>query len=210
MAKKGATKAKEEPLKLFYIFYSQERWDNWIKTLQEANFEVDETGNEMPEGLSLLYKFTEDITISVLKIIRLYQNNRFPKDEALGRLQHVEDIIMNQSGPEELADIVESVQISLLVLFAACKRYISGEFEGEIKTLIKKGRALPEEKMEEGLEIGAIIGAQVINGASCCAKYIKDESENPTLFDEWLTEIETMNEAIGSLKNFDEETGEEA
>ena len=73
MAKKGATKAKEEPLKLFYIFYSQERWDNWIKTLQEANFEVDETGNEMPEGLSLLYKFTEDITISVLKIIRLYQ-----------------------------------------------------------------------------------------------------------------------------------------
>ena len=28
------------------------------------------------------------------------------------------------------------------------------------------------------------------------------------VFDEWLIQIETMNEAMGTLKNFDEEAGE--
>ena len=37
--KKDADSVKEEaPLKLFYIFYSQERWDNWITALNEADF----------------------------------------------------------------------------------------------------------------------------------------------------------------------------
>ena len=56
--------------------------------------------------------------------------------------------------------------------------------------------------------IAAEIGANVINGAACCSKYIKDDIEQPGLFDEWLIEIESMHEAMGSLKNFDEEAGE--
>jgi hypothetical protein len=50
-------------------------------------------------------------------------------------------------------------------------------------------------------------GANVIHGKSCCGRYIKD-SEEIGAFDEWLIEIETMNEAIATLKNFDEEAGE--
>ena len=42
----------------------------------------------------------------------------------------------------------------------------------------------------------------------CCSKFVKDDLENPTLFDEWLIEIETMGEAFKSLKKFDEEPGE--
>ena len=38
---------------------------------------------------------------------------------------------------------------------------------------------------------------------------MKDDLENPTLFDEWLIECERMFEAMGSLKNFDESTGED-
>jgi hypothetical protein len=31
--KKDSASAQEEaPMKLFYIFYSQERWDNWINS----------------------------------------------------------------------------------------------------------------------------------------------------------------------------------
>jgi hypothetical protein len=43
---------------------------------------------------------------------------------------------------------------------------------------------------------------------SCCAKYVKDDIEQPTLFDEWLIEVESMAEAVSSLKNFDEVAGE--
>ena len=32
--------------------------------------------------------------------------------------------------------------------------------------------------------------------------------DNPSLFDEWLIEIDTMGNALKSLKKFDEEPGE--
>jgi len=92
MAKKASAK-QAEPMKLFYIFYNQERWDNWIKTLEDANFEPAE-GEEVSEGEQMLYSFTEDITLSVLKIIRLYQNGRFTKEEATEKLDDVELIVM--------------------------------------------------------------------------------------------------------------------
>lgn len=98
--------------------------------------------------------------------------------------------------------------LSLLVLFTACRKYLEGEFDKDIKTLVKKGRSIDEENLDEALEVAANIGAAVIDGATCCGKYIKDNVENPSLFDEWLIEIETMGNAMKSLAKFDEEPGE--
>jgi hypothetical protein len=206
MAKKASAK-QAEPMKLFYIFYNQERWDNWIKTLEGANFEPAE-GEEVSEGEQMLYGFAEDITLSVLKIVRLYQNGRFTKDEATEKLDDVELIVMTGLPDGELEDIIGSIQLSLLVLFTACRKYLEGEFEKDIKTLVKKGRGIDEGNLEEALEVAANIGAAVVDGATCCAKYIKDDAENPGLFDEWLIEIETMSNAMKSLAKFDEEPGE--
>lgn len=206
MAKKKSAK-QAEPMKLFYIFYNQERWDNWIKTLQEASFEPAE-GEEVSEGEQMLFSFTEDITLSVLKIIRLYQNGRFTKEEATEKLDDVEIIVMTGLPEGELEDIIGSIQLSLLVLFTACRKYLEGGFDKDIKTLVKKGKGIDEENLEEALEVAANIGAAVVDGATCCAKYIKDNVENPTLFDEWLIEIETMSNAMKSLAKFDEEPGE--
>jgi len=156
----------------------------------------------------MLYSFSEDITLSVLKIIRLYQNDRFTKEEAIAKLDDVELIVMTGLPEGELEDIIGSLQLSLLVLFTACRKYIEGEFDKDIKALVKKGRGIDEENFEEALEVAANIGAAVVDGATCCAKYIKDDAENPGLFDEWLIEIETMSNAMKSLAKFDEEPGE--
>jgi hypothetical protein len=206
MAKKTRAK-KAGPTKLFYIFYNQERWDNWIKTLERADFEPAE-GEEVSEGEQMLFSFTEDITLSVLKIIRLYQNGRFTKEEATEKLDEIELIVMTGLPEGKLEEIIGSLQLSLLVLFTACRRYLEGEFDKDIKTLVKKGRSLDEEDLDEALEIATDIGAAVIDGATCCAKYIKDDAENPGLFDEWLIEIETMSNAMKSLAKFDEVPGE--
>ncbi|HQD25606.1 MULTISPECIES: DUF2150 family protein [Methanoculleus] len=206
MAKKASAK-QAEPMKLFYIFYNQERWDNWIKTLEEASFEPAE-GEEVSEGEQILYSFTEDITLSVLKIIRLYQNGRFTKEETIEKLNDVELIVMTGLPEGDLEEIIGSLQLSLLVLFTACRKYLEGEFDKDIKTLVKKGRSIDEENLDEALEVAANIGAAVIDGATCCGKYIKDNVENPSLFDEWLIEIETMGNAMKSLAKFDEEPGE--
>jgi len=209
MAKKKEKAASaEEPLKLFYIFYNQERWDNWINTLREANFDAGPDSEEMPDGYTTLYNFSMDITLSVLKIIRLFQNGRYTKDEALEKLNAVEAIVMGECPKDDLEEYIESLQLSLLVLFAGCRKFLEGEYKTDIKALVKEGKKCIDSDMEKALDIAADIAANVINGASCCAKYVKDDIEQPSLFDEWLIEVESMAEAVSSLKNFDEEAGE--
>ncbi len=206
--KKSAAATDDAPLKLFYIFYSQERFDNWLKVLSEADFSGEDE-DEMPEGFSLLNGFNQDICIEVLKIVKLYQNNRFTADEAKQKITEVEEIVMGSEVTGVLEEIVSSLQFSMLVLFAAVRKFIDGGFEEDIKGLIKKGRAIKDEdgQMDELLGIASEIGASVINGKTCCGRYIKD-SDEPGMFDEWLIEVETINEAMTTLKNFDEEAGE--
>lgn len=206
--KKEKTAREEEPLKLFYIFYNQERWDNWIATLRESDFEMKPGSDEMPDGYTTLYNFSMDITTEVLKILRLYQNGRFSKEEALQKLNAVEAIVMTDVTDEKVEEYLESLQLSMLVLFAACKRFLEGGYSTDIKALVKDGKKAGDEDLEKALSLAAEIGANVINGASCCGKYVKEELEQPGLFDEWLIEIESMHEAMNSLKNFDEEAGE--
>lgn len=208
MAKKRGK--NQEPMKLFYIFYSEERWNNWLATLRESDFEGDPESEEMPEGFQVLKSFVEDITISVLKIVKLYQNSRFTQEETLEKLEGVEVIVMQPlAEDDEVAEIVDGVQLSLIALFAACKTFLAGEFEGETKELVKEGRKVAVEDPEAALEIAATIGAQVIDGGKWSKTYLKSKAE-PTIFDEWLAEIETMVEAVKSLKKFDEVPGETA
>ena len=208
MAKKRSSEEAQPP-KLFYIFYSEERWNNWINTLREMDFQADPESEDMPEGYQALYRFTEDITLSTLKIVRLCQNERFTREEAMEKLHQVEAIVMSNSLENEIGEIIESLQLSLLVLFASCRKYLEGGFDkGAIKANVKEGRALAETDLEQSLAIAADIGASVIDGASCCEKFLKDDMKDTTLFDEWLIEIETMRDAMKSLKNFDEEPGE--
>jgi len=209
MVKKASKKIEAEPLRLFYIFYNQERWDNWIKTLGESSFEADPKSDELPEGFRILDGFSVDITVSVLKIIKLYQNKRFTLDEAAEKLSQVETIVMSAAPDGDLGEIIEILQLPKLVLFASCRLYLAGGFEKDIKTLVKQGRSEIEKDMEKALETAANIGASVIDGASCCSKYVKDDIEQTTLFDEWLIECERMGEAMVSLKNFDESVGDE-
>ena len=111
-------------MRLFYIFYNQERWDNWVNSLRESNFEPSDGGDEMPEGYRTLYNFGLDITLEVLKIIRLYQNQRFSKEEALEKLIPVEQIVMCYAPLGQLGEMIESLQLSMLVLFAGCKQFL--------------------------------------------------------------------------------------
>jgi hypothetical protein len=207
--KKKKDKDKSEPQSVLYYFYTQERWDNWVLTLKEMDFEGDPESEEMPEGLASLDNFTKDINVSVLKIIKLVQNGSYNQDMALAKLNEVEEIIMADLPEDELTDILGGVQMRFLVLFMSCKNYIRGEIgEGEIKDLVKEGRAISDEDPEAALKIAADIGAKVLDGGSCCGKYLRGDFEEPTMFDDWLIEVDEMAESLKSLKNFDEQFGE--
>lgn len=201
-------KEKVEPQSVLYYFYTQERWDNWLKTLEEMSFEYDEDSEEMPEGLQSLNNFTEDINVSVLKIIKLFLLGNYGGDAARNKIEEVENIVMGPLPESDLADIISGVQMRFLVLFAACKEVIDGTATGEIKELVKYGRTLGDEKAEEALKTAATIGALVIQGGSCCGKYLRGEFDDPALFDDWLIEVDDMGNALKTLKNFEEQFGE--
>ena len=202
----GRKKAAGEspPLKIFYIFYSQDRWNNWLASLRDMSFEPAPGSEEMPEGLVHLYRFAEDITIEVLKIVRLFQNQRFTKEEALEKLKDVEIIVMCECPDGKLGDVIENLQLMLLVLFAGCRRYLNGDFGKDVKALVKKGREAGDADLDGALEAAGSIAAAVIGGVSCCGKYLKDDAETTTLFDDWLVEVETIKESMESLEDFDE------
>ncbi|HJJ99206.1 MAG TPA: DUF2150 family protein [Methanocorpusculum sp.] len=199
----------KDSAKLFYIFYNQERWDNWLNTLAEADFSGDENSEEIPEGYRILDGFSDDITLATIKIIRLYQNGRLSLKDARTKLRDIEEIVMKELPESEVAEIVESMQVSLLVLFAAGQKYLEEAYppNEEVKNLVKEGRKVFEKDPDKALDIASSVGAAVISGASRCGKYVMDTDE-PTLFDEWLVEVERIADAMKSLKNFDEEAGE--
>lgn len=207
MAKKKK-EDKAEPQSVLYYFYTRERWDNWMKTLMELDFEGDPESDEMPEGLSALDNFTKDINVSILKIVKIFQNGAYDPKTGLEKMNEVEEIIMAEVPDNELADIIQGVQMRFLVLFLACKKYMNGDYSSEeIKNLVKAGRDAGDEDPEKALQIAADIGANVLNGGSCCGKYLRGNEDEPSMFDDWLIEVDDMGEAMKSLKKFDEEFG---
>ena len=207
MAKKKG-KDKNEPQSTMYYFYTQERWENWLRTLEEMDFEGDPESEEMPEGLQSLSNFTEDINVSILKIVKLFLGGSYSEETARAKMDEVEQIVMGALPDSEIADIISGVQMRFLVLFVACKKVFAGDVKGEIKDLVKEGRGLSDDDAEQALDIAGTIGALVLNGGSCCGKYLRGDFEDPSLFDEWIIEVDDMGTALKTLKNFEEQFGE--
>jgi hypothetical protein len=202
------TAETEMPTKLFYIFYNRGRWNNWLSTIAEADFSDDDDSEEMPEGYRILDEFSDDITLATIKIIRLYQNGRISLEDARTKLRDVEEIVMDELPESEIAEIVRSMQVSMLVLFAAGQKYLEKAYlpSEKIKNFVTEGHKISEKDPEKALDIASSIGATIINGASYHEKYVED-TDDPTLFDEWLVEVGRIADAMKSLKNFDEESG---
>lgn len=179
-----------------------------MAALEESSFEESEEPDEMPEGLRKLQNFTDDINSAVLKIPKLVESGVFAPEEALEKLNEIEEIIMGPAPEGDIREIIEGVQLRFLVLFVAVKKFIQDEYEGDIKALITEGRAAEGEDAEKALDIAGIIGALVIAGGSCCGKYLRGDLDEPGMFDDWLIEIDDMATVLKTLKKFDEEPGE--
>jgi hypothetical protein len=206
MAKKK--KEKEEPQSVLYYFYTKERWDNWMNTLSECDFEGDPDSEEMPEGYEKLEIFVKDITISVLKILKLYDLGKFTKEVAVNKINEVEGFVLNGEVPDnEIGEMVNSVRISILVLFSSSKKYLEGDGVEDVKDLVAKGRKIVDKDPDEALETASLIGASILGGAKWSKTFMNTKSD-PTLFDDWLSEIETMKDEYKSLEKFEEEFGE--
>jgi len=193
--------------KIVIPFYTEERWQNWIKQVKESGFKID----DQQKG-AVFVNMEDDIVLACLKIIAKYDKNLLSKDGALEHISNIKEIVLKQIEPisEDIDMMIESMQLSLMGVFASCECYMEKAFEKtkSLKPLIKK--AIDAEKEENmGAVLGNIaeIGANILAGGKIKDKDLEDIPDG--LVAEWLDGIDLLRAAmIGDTSYRDDEPDE--
>ncbi|MHC1624557.1 MAG: DUF2150 family protein [Methermicoccaceae archaeon] len=175
-------------------FYTPQRWENWIKTLNEEFKEWEGISDDKAGEISL--NMQEDVVISCLKIIKSVKNKRMSKKKARMFLDDINNIVLETKDGlhEDVAIILESVQISLLAVIRSCIEWLG---KPSTKLSLDELIDLALSKEEEGdvdgaLEAISTLGARVISGES-----MPDIEDIPySMVVEWLEGIEVISENL--------------
>lgn len=188
-------------------FYTQERWHNWISKVKDSGFKID----DQQKGAVFVY-MEDDIVLACLKIIAKYDKNAISQEDALKYLAEIKEIVLKKIEPinEDIDMMIESVQLSLIGVFASCECYMEKAFE-KTKSLDKliKGavEAEKEENMGAALNSIAQIGANILAGGKLKEKDIEEIPEG--LVGEWLDGIDSISAAmVGDTSYRDDEPDE--
>ncbi|MFZ3060509.1 MAG: DUF2150 family protein [Candidatus Methanoperedens sp.] len=193
--------------KIVIPFYTQERWNNWIKKVVESGFKIE----DQQKGAVFVY-MEDDVVLACLKIIAKYDKNLIGKESALAYLSEIKNIVLKKIEPvnEDIDMMIESVQLSLMGVFASCECYVEKAFEKtkSLNKLIKSAIAAEkEENMGAALGNIAEIGANILSGGKIKEKDLDDIPEG--LVAEWLDGIDSLSAAmIGDTSYRDDEPDE--
>ncbi|MCZ7399947.1 MAG: DUF2150 family protein [Candidatus Methanoperedens sp.] len=193
--------------KIVIPFYTQERWNNWIKKVVESGFKIE----DQQKGAVFVY-MEDDVVLACLKIIAKYDKNLIGKESALAYLSGIKEIVLKKVEPvnEDIDMMIESVQLSLMGVFASCECYLEKAFEKtkSLNKLIKSAIAAEkEENMGAALGNIAEIGANILAGGKIKEKDLDDIPEG--LVAEWLDGIDSLSAAmIGDTSYRDDEPDE--
>ncbi len=188
-------------------FYTEERWQNWINKVKESGFKID----DQEKGAVFVY-MEDDVVLACLKIIAKYDKNSMSKDDALGHISEIKEIVFKKIEPinEDIDIMLESTQLSLMGVFASCECYVEKAFEktGSFGKLIK-GALEAEKEDNMGAAMGNIaeIGANILAGKKLKEKDLEDLQEG--LVAEWLDGIDSISAAmVGDTSYKDDEPDE--
>lgn len=174
-------------------FYSQQRWDNWLDRIDEANLDDDD------EATRLFLNLQTDTAIAVAKVLETLEEGTIDADRAGEELATIQSIVYEEPDLEASAalELVDAVQTSLVGVFTAADRHIAGEptpsppITELIDTAAEAERA---EAYEEALEHVSAIGLRVINGESIPVE--ETQHLEFGLVTEWLGGIDSLGEAL--------------
>lgn len=188
-------------------FYTQERWYNWIKKVKESGFKIDDE----KKGAVFVY-MEDDVVLACLKIIAKYDKNLVSREDALRHLAEIKEIVLKKIEPisEDIDMMLESVQLSLMGVFASCECYVEKAFEKtkSLDKLINSAvEAEKEDNMGAALNSIAQIGANILWGGKLNEKALDNIPEG--LVGEWLDGIDSLSAAmVGDTSYRDDEPDE--
>lgn len=219
--KKSKAKTKEEPkpqvvpeCKIVFPFYSQERWNNWIEQVKESGFEITEDENDPGKSGEVFVKLEDDVILACLKVTAKYDNHELSADAAFDALDEIKNVVLHPIDPisESIDLMIDSLQTSLIAVFASCEYYINGNFDesADISALVSSAVAA-EEAEDPGTALGsiALIGASILAGAELTEDVFSDLPYG--LVAEWMDGIDSISAAMmgDDSYKFDEPDEEE-
>jgi len=188
-------------------FYTEERWNNWIIKVKESGFKID----DQQKG-EIFVNMEDDVVLACLKIIAKFDKNLVSKEDSLEQISEIKEIVLKPVEPinEDIDMMIESMQLSLMGVFASCECYIEKVFEKtkSLKPLIKKAiEAEKEDNMGAVLGNIAEIGANILAGGKIKDKDLENIPDG--LVAEWLDGIDSIRAAmIGDTSYRDDEPDE--
>lgn len=174
-------------------FYSQQRWDNWLDRLSEADLTDDE------EATRLFLNLQSDTAIAVAKVLGALEDGRIDANRAGNELARIQSIVYDE--PPEMdetgRELIDAVQTSLAGVFGAADRHVAGDGppSTSIESLVEQAAdAEDEEAFDRALERVTDVGLHVINGRDLDIE-LTDGLEFG-LVTEWLGGIDSLQAAL--------------
>jgi len=184
-------------------FYTQERWQNWIDRLEEEDLDL-----ENEDSARLLMNLQEDTAIAVAKVIEAYEDGLIEEERAHEELTEMQEIVLAEAplDDEEKVILLESVQMSLEIVFYAAQEYLAAgpAEEASVEEYID---AAADAEAEEEIDtaIGYIVqaGTLVIDGDEIDPA-LAEEMEYG-LVAEWVNGLESLQNAMASPETVEKE-----
>jgi hypothetical protein len=183
-------------------FYTEERWQNWIDRLREEDLDL-----ENEDSARLLMNLQEDTAIAVAKIVEAYEDGDIDENRAQRELTEMQETVLSEAPleDEEKAMLVESVQMSLEVVFYAAQEYVAaGAGEGEVEEYIHAAAdAEAEEEIDAAIGYLVQAGTLVLDGADLDVSIV-DEMEYG-LVAEWVNGLDSLQNALSDPETVEED-----
>jgi hypothetical protein len=185
-------------------FYSEERWNNWLDRLRE-----EEIDPENEDSARLLLNLQDDAAIAVAKIVTAYEDGALEQDPALDELEQFAGIVLGdvEIDDEEVAMLVDSVQMALHCVAAAAEMYVidGAPEEGTVAANVDAAvEAEDDEEFDTAFNYCAQAGTLIIGGEDADVSAIAGDLEYGYVA-EWVNGLDSLQDALADPEVVEEE-----
>jgi hypothetical protein len=183
-------------------FYTDERWQNWLDRLREADLDPEDE-----DAARLLWNLQEDVAIAVAKIISSHDEDELDEEMAMNELADTRDIVLADVDieDEETLLLVDGVQTSLVCVFYAAELYVTeGPDESAIdEHLHAASEAEEREEFDEALDHCARAGTRIIDGGELDPALVEEIGYGPVA--EWINGLGSLESALSDPELIEED-----
>lgn len=186
-------------------YYTKGRWHNWVDQAKESGFKLEEEESNSGDSGSIFVNMEDDVVLACLKITAKFDKKKTSQKDALEELTVIKEIVLERIDPinEDIDVMLESMQLSLMGVFASCEYYLDDEFEKSksLGKIVKSAvSAEKDDNMGEALEQVAQVGANVIAGGKISVKALDGVPDG--FVAEWLDGIDSIRAALVGDKSY--------